>query len=141
MREVIWFLDPVARASFEAAARGHHAFFTSSFELLGGTWMYVLTLVVLVPTLGSRAVRILFTDEGTDAPIVHVFDPFWSPHRYSDGSLCMWHPHDPLLHRWLHTDGLPALIGHIQAHLVREDWWRRMGEWLGPEAPHSKAVA
>ena len=128
MHELIWLLDPLARVSFEAAPRRQHAFFTSSFELVNGTWMYALTLVIVVPTLGSRAARILFTDERPNDPNVHVFDPFWSPHRSSDGSLCMWHPRDARAQRWLHIDGLPALIGHIQAHLVREDWRRRMGE-------------
>jgi len=68
--------------------------------------------------------------------VVHAIDPFWSPHRYRDGALCMWHPDDPPARRWFHSDGLPALIGLITAHLVRENWWRTMGEWLGPEAPH-----
>jgi hypothetical protein len=134
--ELVWFLDPVARASFEAVARLHHAFFTSTFEFLGGTWTYVLTFVIVVPALGSRAARMLFTDERPEDPVVHVFDPFSSPHRYSDNSLCMWHPRDPRDRRWCHTDGLPALVGYIQAHLAREDWWRRLDEWLGPEAPH-----
>lgn len=136
MRELIWFLDPVARATFEEVARVHHAFFTSLFGVVAAGCVYVLTLVVVVPTLGSRAVRILFNGDRPDDPVVHVSDPFWSPHRYGDDSLCMWYPHDPPQRRWVRTDGLPALIGLIQAHLVREAWWRKMGEWLGPEASH-----
>lgn len=136
MHELVWFLDPVLRVAFEEVARAHHAFFTSSLEVLAGGWIYVLTLVVAVPTLGSRSVRIQFTADRPDDPAVYIGEPFFSPHRYRDGSLCMWYPDDPPERRWLRTDGLPALIGLIQAHLVREAWWRRMGEWLGPEAPH-----
>lgn len=141
MGELTWFLDPLARVSFEAAAREHHAFFTSSAELLGDTWIYALIFVIVVPALGSRAVRILFTSARPDDPVVHVHDPRRSPHRYTDGSLCMWHPDDAPQQRWLRGDGLPALVGLIQAHVVREDYRRRMGEWLGPEAPHGKAVS
>ena len=140
MHNTIWFLDPVARAAFESAAFGHHAFFTSSLDFLSGTWKYVLAFIIVVPTLGSRLVRITFMERRPDHPVVHVLDPWWSPHRYGDGSLCMWHPDDPPRQRWLHTDGLPALVGLIQAHLLREDYWRRMGEWLGPEAPHGKGA-
>jgi hypothetical protein len=61
-----------------------------------------------------------------------------SPHRYSDGSLCMWYPADPPESRWTRRDGAAALLGHIVAHLTREEWWRRTGEWPGPEAPHMR---
>jgi hypothetical protein len=138
VHELAWFIDPCTRVSFEATARLHHAFFTSTLELVEHTWTYVLTFIIVVPTLGSRAVRILFTEKRPDDPVVHVHDPYSSPHRYSDNSLCMWHPHDPPDQRWCHTDGLPALVGYIQAHLARENWWRRMDEWLGPEAPHER---
>jgi len=48
----------------------------------------------------------------------------------------MWHPGDPPEQQWLFADGLLALLNIIQAHLFKEAWWREMGEWLGPEAPH-----
>ncbi|MEV6303903.1 hypothetical protein AB0M02_31175 [Actinoplanes sp. NPDC051861] len=65
-----------------------------------------------------------------------VDGPNDSPHRYADGSLCMWYPYDPPELRWQRSDGPVVLLGHIAAHLIREQWWRQTGEWAGDEAPH-----
>ncbi|MFN3241108.1 MAG: hypothetical protein ACE37K_06290 [Planctomycetota bacterium] len=62
-----------------------------------------------------------------------------SPHRYEDATLCMWHPKDPPEKRWTRSDGLLHLLGHIEAHLFKEEWWRESGEWLGAEAHHNGA--
>lgn len=69
-------------------------------------------------------------------PRVYADGPTESPHRYEDGSLCMWYPRDPLARRWSFGDGLHALLGQIAVHLVKEDIWRRTGEWPGAEVPH-----
>lgn len=45
-----------------------------------------------------------------------------------DGSLCMWYPGDPAEQRWTRRDGPVALLGHIVAHLLREEWWHLTGE-------------
>ena len=68
---------------------------------------------------------------------VFVDGPDDSPHRYPDGSLCMWYPHDPPEEKWVFGDGLLPLLNHIQLHLFREAWWREHGEWPGPQAPHA----
>jgi hypothetical protein len=81
-------------------------------------------------------VTIVFGRGSPEVPRVFVDGPTDSPHRYADGSLCMWFPYDPPEHRWQRRDGPVALLGHIAAHLIREEWWRRTGEWVGDEAPH-----
>jgi len=48
----------------------------------------------------------------------------------------MWYPKDPVSHRWIFKDGLLALIGQVQVHLIKEHLWRELGEWPGAEAPH-----
>lgn len=69
-------------------------------------------------------------------PTVFVDGPTASPHRYHDGSLCMWFPDDPESQRWSIADGAAALVANIAAHLIREEYWRKDGVWHGPEAPH-----
>ena len=88
-----------------------------------------------MPHYEPRNVEIRFTD-WSRTPHVFVDGPEESPHRYKGGDLCIWYPLDPPEHRWVFSDGLLMLLNCIQAHLFREAWWREMGEWLGPEAPH-----
>lgn len=88
-----------------------------------------------VPHYEPRNVEIRFV--WSRVPKVFVDGPGGSPHRYEDGSLCMWHPRDPPDEKWVFEDGLLALLNLIQAHLFREAWWREHGEWLGPQAPHA----
>lgn len=99
-----------------------------------------MTVEVELPGYGSRRVRIAFDRDHVTTPRVFSDGPTDSKHRYSDGSLCMWYPEDPPEQRWVHSDGLLALIGYSIQHLFREEWWRETGEWLGPEAPHSPAA-
>ncbi len=151
MADLAWFLNDAARFAFERLAGVQHAFFTSSLEYLAGQWVYVLTLVIVVPAIGSRAVKITFVDDAAEMARVEVTEavldpasPRWSPHRWRpNGELCMWYPGDPPALRWVPSDGLPALLACIRTHLVREAWWRETGEWVGDQAPHedtSKAV-
>jgi len=84
-------------------------------------------------------VRIEFRlEDGGRYPRVTVDGPSDSPHRYhaDGGHLCMWYPKDPASRRWCFDDGLLALIGHIQIHLIKEHLWREVGDWPGEEAPH-----
>lgn len=53
----------------------------------------------------------------------------------------MWWPFDGRDRRWIRRDGAAALLGHVVAHLVREEWWRRTGTWAGDEAPHGEETA
>lgn len=97
---------------------------------------FALVVKVNVPDIGQRTVTIVFTPVAPNIPYVYTDGPSESPHRYADGSLCMWYPGDPVEQRWTRRDGPGALLGHIVAHLIREEWWRRTGEWAGAEAPH-----
>jgi hypothetical protein len=101
---------------------------------------FVVDIRVTPPDLPEHRARISFNRGGAE-PKVFVYGPETSPHRYSDGSICMWYPNDPPDRRWQRSDGARALLGHIVAHLVREHWWRQTGEWPGDEAPHGVATA
>lgn len=143
MVDTVWFLDAGVRQVFEQLSGVRHAFFSSTISVIGVEFVYVITLVIAVPAIGSRAVRIAFTGDRPGDPVVTVMEPLadpadrcWSLHRYDDGSLCMWKPDDPPTKRWVHVDGLAALLAYIRTHLVREAWWRETGEWAGEEAPH-----
>lgn len=91
-----------------------------------------------VPTEGDRHVKVFFRRDSPEVARVTVVDdgPQDSPHRYGRRELCMWRRSAPREERWVISDGLVALIGHVHAHLIREAWWRRTGEWPGPEAAH-----
>jgi len=89
-----------------------------------------------VPAAGQRTANIVFAPAAPEIPHVYVDGPTDSPHRYSNGSLCMWYPDDPSERRWTRRDGAATLLGHVVAHLIREEWWRRTGEWAGAEASH-----
>jgi hypothetical protein len=91
---------------------------------------------MVVPYYEPRNVEIRFEKGSPRTPRVFVDGPTDSPHRYPDGSLCMWYPWDPPEQRWVFSDRLLVLLNYIQVHLFREAWWREKGEWLGPEAPH-----
>ena len=92
-------------------------------------------MTVPVPYYKARRIRILFSGR-SQVPRVIASGPEESPHRYSDGSLCMWYPDDPMERRWVLDDGLLILIGLAMAHLFREAWWRETGQWAGEEVAH-----
>jgi hypothetical protein len=133
-----WYAYPAGRLFFLAELRScgvrarqtpvrrsdrvHRGGFQAEFELT-------------VPGLSLQHVRIVFAGQG-DVPAVYADGPADSPHRYSDGALCMWYPFDPKEGRWTRRDGAAVLLGHITAHLLREAWWRMTGEWLGAEVDH-----
>lgn len=92
---------------------------------------------VQVHGLCPRAVRIeVYGDLEPRDAVIFADGPAESPHRYPNGSLCMWHPHDPPELRWIPRHGLVALLDHTVLHLFREGYWREAGEWPGDEAPH-----
>lgn len=110
------------QAPIRRSDRAHRGGFQAEFDLT-------------VPGMPPRRVRIVFAGRGT-VPTVYADGPADSPHRYSDGALCMWYPFDPKEAQWTRRDGAAALLGHITAHLLREAWWRMTGEWLGDEVTH-----
>jgi hypothetical protein len=86
--------------------------------------------------LGTLLATISWPLDRPESVSVHVTGPSDSPHRYPSGALCMWFPADDASQRWTRHDGPVALVAHILAHLAREEWWRRTGEWIGEQAPH-----
>jgi hypothetical protein len=134
-----WYDDFRYRLRFEGAART--AFPSMSVSRTGkgrkaGSVVY--TLHVPVPEFNERRlVRIaLWNDRCATVQSVTADGPTESPHRYSDEALCMWYPKDGVDQRWVADDGLLRLIRCTQVHLFKEAYWRRYGEWPGPEAPH-----
>jgi hypothetical protein len=135
-RPPAWFEWPAQRIRFErelAACRAEPRRTRPERRHRGG---YQLTVTVVPPGLAPRHVTIVFTPTAPVIPRVYADGPTDSPHRYDDGALCMWYPFDPAAARWTRPGGAAALLGQIVAHLVREEWWRRTGEWVGDEAGH-----
>lgn len=92
----------------------------------------------ITPTgVPTRRVEIHFSPRRPEMPYVFVDGPDESPHRYADGSLCMWYPDDPAEARWRPVNGPTILLGHIAAHLIKEQWYRRTGDWPGDHVDHA----
>lgn len=96
---------------------------------------FALTVRLRGLDVTDQTVTIVFAARSV-VPTVYADGPSESPHRYPDGALCMWYPVDPAELRWTRRDGAAALLGHVVAHLMREQWWRHTGEWPGAEAAH-----
>ncbi len=97
----------------------------------------VYRLTVVVPHFEPRRIEIRLTKRRQHHPILRSDGPEESPHRYRSRELCVWEPTDPPEDKWVVEDGLLHLIGLIIVHLFKEAWWRRHGEWLGRQAPHT----
>lgn len=74
--------------------------------------------------------------DGRDFPVVYAGEMNDSPHRYGDGSLCLYYPDDPPEQRWTHDKNLAVLIVLVQDHLFLEDAYADTGEWMAPQAEH-----
>ncbi len=102
-------------------------------------WVVRVRLDATALGIGVVLATLRFPRHRPEAVSVHVTGPTDSKHRYADGSLCMWFPGDDAARRWTRRDGPVALVAHVIAHLAREEWWRRTGDWVGEEAPHELA--
>lgn len=129
-----WYARCRDRCRFERNARWR---FRSLRSRLHRPSRYVYHAELEPPGCPSRRARIEFTPDRLYGPRVFVDGPKRSPHRFPDESLCMWRETDSVERRWVFSDGLVALLGQIQNHLVREHLWRLWGEWPGDEAPHT----
>lgn len=133
--EAVWLTDAAKRRTFRLRMEDCGVY--PSVRLLPGCRRSVVFAAYLDPPgVPRRRVEVVFTAAAPKTPRVFADGPHESPHRYADGALCMWFPNDPPPSRWTFADGPAALLGHISAHLQREEWWRRTGEWAGAEAPH-----
>ncbi|MDE0268089.1 MAG: hypothetical protein OXI96_03510 [Acidimicrobiaceae bacterium] len=114
------------RLRFEVPARTKIPGLRSRRRPQGRGWQYLLS--VKPPGCPTIKVRIDYLLPNPHVPHVIVNGPTDSPHRYHDGTLCMWYPQDPVDRRWTFSDGLLHLIGLIQVHLIREHLWRETGK-------------
>jgi hypothetical protein len=131
-----WYGEGGRRILFERAVGQHHPEFKAVTATQRKHAGRCYRLIVDVPTFEQRAVQILFEKSYPEIPQITADGPTQSPHRYSDGSLCIWYPLDDQENKWVFADGLNELVGHVTLHLFREAYWRMYGEWLGEEASH-----
>jgi len=131
-----WFDDIPTVIIFERAARREFA--ALKRRELRTLRRLIYELPVEIPGYDQeRQVRIEFPAAPTAWPHIIVDGPSDSPHRYGDGSLCMFYPGDPIDRRWTLSDGLAALIDTIAVHLFQEEDARPGHGWSGEEAPHA----
>lgn len=129
-----WFAAPAPRIRFLHELKAVGATTHPATKQYPGGFHIHLTLHA--DGLPARQVCIQFSQHSPDTPRVSVDGPTRSPHRYSDGTLCMWYPDDPRHTRWVPGDGAADLVTRIAVHLIKEAWWRRTAEWIGPEVTH-----
>jgi hypothetical protein len=74
------------------------------------------------------------------APTIQVLRPVIhsnAPHRFSDGSLCLYWPKDSDKRIWTPDKRIAATILPWAAEwLAVYEVWLSTGEWVAPEAPH-----
>jgi hypothetical protein len=129
-----WYRDARERLQFEWGVKRLVPSLRQRMTAQGLTY----TFTANVPYYEDREVTIFFRS-GSERPVVTVDGPTDSPHRFlPSGSLCMWYDHDDESRKWVRTDKLLALMGHIVRHLFKEAWWRETGEWLGPAISHGQ---
>src|SRR5437763_96253 len=131
-----WFGRDRERLRFELDARRRFARLESRTVTHGSRRGRLYRIMVDVPNCERRRLTIVFPTATPRIAKAFADGPGESPHRYADGSLCIWDPRDPSSRRWVFADGLSDLIGLAIAHLFREAWWRETGEWPGEEAEH-----
>lgn len=135
MTDTAWFDDLASLYAFERDARRELGGLQRDEDARPRRLVYPLELDV--PGYDDRRqVRIEFPATSAVLPRVLADGPADSPHRYEDGSLCMYHPDDPADRRWIPADGLASLIDCIRVHLFQEAEARAGRPWPGDEAPH-----
>ena len=131
-----WLDTPAGRIRFIHYLRGLDGFAVP--HRTGSRDGFIVYFTLHLNGLPPRRVTIQFRRASPSTPLVLVDGPTESPHRYPDGSLCMWFPEDPSARRWTLRDGSESLVAEIAAHLLREEWYRRTGDWVGPEVGHHR---
>jgi hypothetical protein len=104
-----WFDDLASLYAFERDARRELGALRRTDASRPRRLVY--ELMIDVPAYDDRrVVRIEFPATPSVRPSVFADGPGDSPHRFKDGSLCMYHPDDPPERRWTPNEGLAALI-------------------------------
>lgn len=130
------FARPAARIAYLHAFKRNDPYTTAFQPPKEYKGAYALRTHITPTGTPTRTVEVIFRHGYPNAPKVFVDGPTDSPHRFDDGSLCMWFPEDPAERRWMASDGPEALLAHIAAHLLREEWFRVSGSWAGEEVAH-----
>jgi hypothetical protein len=93
----------------------------------------------LTPTEDSAKYQIRIVHKAGRAPKVFVDDPDIvpnAPHRYRDGSLCLYWPAE-----WTWSEKEPlagTIVPWAALWLYYYELWLFVGEWLGPSSPHGR---
>lgn len=130
-----WFARPAARLRFQRQLAECGVPVRTTNPPRSHRGGFALTAMLRGLDVADQTLTIVFGPQSV-VPTVYTDGDPRSPHRYRGGALCMWQPTDPADLRWTLRDGGAALLGHVVAHLMREEWWRSTGEWPGAEAPH-----
>jgi hypothetical protein len=91
----------------------------------------------LQPQESSPVYRVRIEWRGTRSPCVVVESPRLqcrAPHRYSNGSLCLFDPKDRSWHPHLYI--AETIVPWTAEWLFFYEIWMLTGSWYGPEAPH-----
>jgi hypothetical protein len=100
-----------------------------------GGWIGTLT-----PTAQSPQYLVRIVYQLNKKPKVEVIRPEIrtnAPHRFSDGSLCLYYDPDGSWHSGLHL--AETIIPWTAEWLYFYEQWLATGQWYGPAAPHSPA--
>lgn len=131
-----WYGDERALVLFQRGVRAAYPDFKQTRRI--GPEGLVYEGEVHVTGYPTRQVALLFPKGLTPESVRVTADgPTASPHRFSDESLCIWYPKDGPERKWIHSDGLVALLDLVSLHLFKEAYWRETDIWLGEEAPHA----
>ena len=106
------------------------------FHYRGGKWIGSLQ-----PSPLSALYRVRIQYRGPRTPIILVDDPVIdadAPHRYPDGSVCLFYPGDSGDAIWKHNSIIALTIVPWTAEwLYFYECWLDTGTWFGDEAPHT----
>lgn len=91
----------------------------------------------LQPFATSPVYKIAVSYRYPKSPRVHVLLPLLrsdAPHRYLDGSLCLYYPRDQ---SWAPSMLIAeTIVPWAALWLAFYELWLQTGQWYGPEAPH-----
>lgn len=132
--------DVIGQIQLEAGARRAGIDFKRS--VTGSIVRYEFE-VGIKSTTDTVGIVVEFGPENSDYPAIRVDGRECLRHRWSDGTICVWDPRDPVERRWVLTDGFEELHKLIRVHVFCEEECRRGRKWPKPESdgPHPRKPA
>lgn len=94
----------------------------------------------LTPSNTTYKVKIQYREK--KSPKVYILEPTIlkkAPHRYSDGSLCLYYPYDKDFNSNLSMFS-DTIIPWTVEWIYYYELWLDTGVWWGPEAPHNDNI-